>query len=108
LLWLTVIAVGAVTYVQRAFFMTSGDGRPEDSLLRRGLRFVPASVLVALVVPNLLVVEGQLLFSPTNFRLIAGLVAIAVAWRARSILWTLIAGMAVLFILQWVISFQGG
>ena len=100
LLWLTLIAVGVLTYLQRVFFMLSGDGRPGDSPLRRGLRFVPASVLVALIVPDLLIVDGSLLISPANARLVAGLIAVVVAWRTRSILWTLLSGMAALLLLQ--------
>ena len=100
LLWLTLIVVGVLTYLQRALFFTSGDDRPGDTPLRRGLRFVPASVLVALIVPDLLVVEDSLLISPANARLIAGLVAVVAAWRTRSILWTLLSGMAALLLLH--------
>jgi len=103
-LWLTLIVVGILTYLQRLLFLGSGDDRPGDTLLRRGLRFVPASVLVALIVPDLLVVEGSLLISPANARLIAGLIAIVVAWRTRSILWTLLSGMAALLLLQGLIE----
>lgn len=100
LLWLTLIIVGVLTYILRALFIVSGEGRPGDTPLRRGLRFVPASVLVALIVPDLLVVEGSLLISPANGRLVAGLIAVVVAWRTRSILWTLLSGMAALLLLQ--------
>ncbi len=100
LLWLTLLAVGVLTYILRVFFIASSDGRPGDTPLRRGLRFVPASVLVALIVPDLLLADGSLLISPANARLIAGLIAIAVAWRTRSILWTLLSGMATLLLLQ--------
>ncbi|NLF66365.1 MAG: AzlD domain-containing protein, partial [Chloroflexi bacterium] len=62
------------------------------------------SVLVALIVPDLLVVEGSLLISPANARLIAGLIAIVVAWRTRSILWTLLSGMATLLLLQALVA----
>jgi len=36
-----------------------------------------------------------------NTRLLAGLVAILVAWVSRSTLVTIIAGMLALFVLQW-------
>ena len=53
-LWLTLIVVGILTYLQRLLFLGSGDDRPGDTLLRRGLRFVPASA-GGLIVPDLLV-----------------------------------------------------
>ena len=101
-LWLTLLIVGALTYLQRVSFIAFDDGLPAASRLRRGLRFVPVSVLVALIVPDLLIVDGDPSLSFDNVRLLAGLIAIAAAWRTRSILWTLIAGMGALLLLQLV------
>ena len=50
--------------------------------------------------PELLLVGGQLQFSPVNAKLCAGLAAIAVAWRTRNTLLTLLAGMAVLHLVR--------
>jgi branched-subunit amino acid transport protein len=107
-LWLTLLVVGALTYLQRAFFIAFGDSLPATIRLRRGLRFVPVSVLVALIVPDLLLVDDALAFSPGNMRLVAGLVAAGVAWRTRSVLWTLLAGMAALLLLKWLLSSLSG
>lgn len=101
-LWLTLFVVGALTYFQRVSFIAFDDRLPATGRLRRGLRFVPVSVLTALITSDLLVVGDALLVSPANARLVAGLVAIVVAWRTRSILWTLLAGMAALLLLQLV------
>lgn len=101
-LWLTLLIVGALTYLQRVSFIAFDEGLPATSRLRRGLRFVPVSVLVALIVPDLLIVDGGPSLSLDNIRLLAGLIAIAAAWRTRSILWTLIAGMGLLLLLQLV------
>lgn len=99
-LWVTLFVVGGLTYLQRVFFVGFDDGLPAATRLRRGLRFVPVSVLVALIIPDLLLVGDRLVVSPANGRLLAGLVATAVAWRTRSILWTFLAGMAALLLLQ--------
>ena len=72
--------------------------------LRRALRFVPASVLAALVFPALTHPNGTLDLSFGNFRLFAGLVGALVAWRTRNVLLTLSAGMLALWILQLVFS----
>jgi branched-subunit amino acid transport protein len=108
LLWLTLFIVGGLTYLQRVSFIAFDDGLPAASRLQRGLRFVPVSVLIALIVPDLLVVEGALSIWPGNIRLLAGLVAIAAAWRTHSILVTLLAGMGALLLLQFLASLQGG
>ena len=51
---------------------------------------------------ELLIQGGSLDISFTNTRLIAGIIAIAVAWFSRNTLLTILIGMAALFILQWL------
>ena len=72
--------------------------------LQQALRFVPVAALTALVVPELLVRNGALLISLQNERLVAGLVAVVVAWWTKNILLTLVLGMALLYGTQWLIG----
>jgi len=72
-------------------------------LARRALRFVPPAVLTAIWVPEMLVLEGRVNFSLSNYRLLAGLLAVIVAWRTRSVIWTIIIGMAALWLLRWLL-----
>ena len=64
------------------------------------LRFVPPTVLAAIIAPALIMPDGGVAISLENTRLLAGLMAIAVAWRTRNLLLTIIAGMAALWLLQ--------
>jgi branched-subunit amino acid transport protein len=57
-------------------------------------------VLSAIVFPELLMHSGSLDVSLGNTRLLAGLIAIAVAWFTRNILLTILAGMIALLLLQ--------
>ena len=68
--------------------------------LRRALKYVPAAVLAALVFPALTHPAGVLDISLNNLRLLAGLGGALVAWKTRNVLWTLVTGMALLWILQ--------
>jgi branched-subunit amino acid transport protein len=68
--------------------------------LERALRFVPAAVLTAVVIPLLFYENGALEVSLGNERLLAGLVAALICWRTRSVPLTLIGGMATLWTLQ--------
>jgi branched-subunit amino acid transport protein len=70
--------------------------------LRRALRFVPPAVLSAIVLPELVIRTGQFDVSLTNFRLLAGIVAILVAWKTRNTLLTILAGMVALLILEFI------
>ena len=65
-------------------------------LLRRWLRYVPPAVLAALVAPPILAPQGRLEIGLPALALLAGTV---VAWRTRSVLWTIAGGMAVFWIL---------
>ena len=99
-LWLTIVGAGAVTFALRFSFIALL-GRTEMPLfLGRVLRFVPAAVLTAVVIPLLFYENGSLEASLGNERLLAGLVAALIAWRTRSVLFTLGGGMATLWTLQ--------
>jgi branched-subunit amino acid transport protein len=97
-LWLMIVCIGIATFAMRLSFMALfGRGGIPD-WLRRALRFVPASVLAAIVVPDLLLQGGAL--SLMNPRLFAGVIAAIIAWRTRSAPLTLGVGMVSLWVLQ--------
>jgi len=65
------------------------------------LRYVPVAVLSALIVPGILTTNRQVFFSPVNSYFLASIPAFLVAWRTRSMLLTVVAGMAAVLLLQW-------
>ncbi|OGO11350.1 MAG: branched-chain amino acid ABC transporter permease [Chloroflexi bacterium RBG_13_66_10] len=97
LLWLTVLTMGAVTYVVRVTPILLLGKLELPPLILRGLRYVPGAVLSAIVFPELVLREGSLALSLDNPRLLAGVLAALVAWRTRSMLLTLLVGMAALW-----------
>ena len=99
-LWLAIFGAGAVTFALRLSFIALLGRIQIPPPLGRALRFVPAAVLTAVVVPLLLYDDGALNVSSGNERLLAGLVASLIAWRTRSVLFTLVGGMATLWTLQ--------
>ena len=102
--WLVLIAGGILTYATRLSFIALL-GRYEPPLLvRRGLRFVPPAVLSAIIFQQLLVREGDLMLTFANTRLLAGVLAALVAWRTRSPLLTIAAGMAALAALNFLLG----
>ena len=103
-LWLTLVIIGLITFAYRASFIFFVDKLQLPLWLQQALRFVPVVALTALVVPELLVRNGALLISLQNERLVAGLVAVVVAWWTKNILLTLVLGMALLYGTQWLIG----
>ena len=99
-IWFVMLLGGLLTFGMRlSFIYLFGRVHVPDGV-RRALRFVPPAVLSALVLPELVMPSGQLDMSLGNHRWLAGLIAILVAWRTRSVLLTILAGMAALLLLQ--------
>lgn len=98
--WFIMLAAGLLTYATRlSFILLFGRCQVSPRLLR-ALRFVPPAVLSAIIFPELLLRDGTLTISVGNARLVAGGLAILVAWRTRNVLLTIGVGMAALWILQ--------
>jgi len=99
-IWLVILIGGLLTYAMRLSFIYFLARLAVPGILRRALRFVPPAVLTAIVLPELMAPAGSFDFSVGNHRLLAGGLAVLVAWRTKSVLATILAGMLVLAALQ--------
>jgi branched-subunit amino acid transport protein len=77
-----------VTYLLRSSFLLLPPGVDTPPFVKRALRYVPAAVLTAIWAPEV--------FGAADERLLAGVVAIAAAWRWRSTFVTIVAGLLAL------------
>jgi branched-subunit amino acid transport protein len=107
MLWVAMIVTGVMTYAFRVSVVVAVERFPMPPLLQRALGFVPAAVLSALIVPELVLRGGMLDIAPTNPRLVAGLVAALVAWRTRNVLLTLMVGMVVVLVWPMLVAWWG-
>ncbi len=99
-IWLVMLAGGLITFGIR-FVLIFLFGKFEiPPTLRRALHYVPPAVLSAMVFPELLIRDGHIALALGNTRLLAGLVAIVVAWFSKNTLLTIVAGMVALFTMQ--------
>jgi branched-subunit amino acid transport protein len=99
LVWLLIGVIGIGTWVLRISFLALlGRVDQVPPTVARILRFIPAAVLAALVLPALTHATGE--FDLTTDRFAAGLVAGLVAWRTRNVLATIAVGMGCLWLLQ--------
>lgn len=105
-IWLAIVAAGLCTYALRlSFILLLGRVDTVPPRLVGVLRYVPAAVLAALVAPAIL----SLSVTPTPAfqfelpKLVAGTVAIVVAWRTESVLATIGVGMVVLWLVQYLL-----
>jgi branched-subunit amino acid transport protein len=70
----------------------------------RALRFVPAAVLSAIILPAVLrLPDGTMSYALDNPRLLAAVGATLIAWATRNALVTILGGMALFWLLGWLI-----
>jgi len=101
-LWLIVLGMSVATFGQRASFLLLPERIMLPALLRRALHYVPAAVLTAIWAPELLLQKGVLDLALGHERLLAGSVAVAVAWRFRATFVTIVAGLIALHLFDWI------
>jgi len=99
-LWIVIVAVGALNYLSRLSFIAFFASREMPPLLARALRYVPAAMLTALVLPMVLTPSAAGALAGVNPRIPAAILAAVVAYFTHSTLKTLAAGMATLWLLQ--------
>ena len=100
-LWLVIVVVGALNFLSRLSFIALFSQRTMPPLLERALRFVPAAMLTALVVPMVVLVE--LPGVAANPRVPAAIIALVVAILTGSTLKTLATGMVALWAIEWLL-----
>ncbi|HTR59734.1 MAG TPA: AzlD domain-containing protein [Casimicrobiaceae bacterium] len=104
-IWLLIFAVGAITYTARMSFIALFARREMPPLLAEALKHVPAAMVTAIVVPAVVFLPaGVLRLDFENPKLIAALVAGAVAWWTKSAVATIVAGMVVLWSLRYLMG----
>jgi branched-subunit amino acid transport protein len=100
--WILFIVLAIGTFALRFSFIYLFGKVDMPDWLRRALRYVPASVLAALVFPALTYPNGALDLSMSNIHLLAGLGGALVAWKTKNVLWTIAVGMVLFWVLQWL------
>ena len=98
--WALIAGAALVSFFARAVFVLPGSHLRLPATAERVLRYAPAAALMAIIVPDLASSHGALAISIGNPRLVAGLVAFALAAGTRSILATIAGGMLVLLLVR--------
>ncbi|MBW6455960.1 MAG: AzlD domain-containing protein [Trueperaceae bacterium] len=98
--WGLILAMAAITFALRASFIVLQDRIRVPALVRRGLAYVPAAVLGAIVAPAFVQLGGDADVVTQAPRWAAGLVGAAVAVRTQNMVAVLVAGMLTLWGVQ--------
>jgi branched-subunit amino acid transport protein len=103
-LWLTIAACGIVTFLTRLSFIAVHGRVSLPAWFQRTLTFVPVAVLSAIALPEIVIQNGAVQLSPLNPKLLAGILAVGVAWRTKNVWATIAVGMAAM----WGIRYLSG
>ncbi len=74
-------------------------------VMQRALGYVPPTVLTAIIVPAALFPDGRhMQLTWRNPYLVGALITVAIGWRFRNMLLTILGGMAAFAAWQWIVS----
>ena len=105
-LWTLAVIVGltAVTVLTRSFFFISSKPWHLPGWAQRGLQYAPIAALSAVVIPEIVMVQGHLISSWQDARLFAAAAGAAVYFWRKDVLLTIALGMAVYLPLHLVLG----
>lgn len=102
--WWLILGMTAITFLMR-YSLFAWSNLRFAPVVRQGLHYVPTAVLTAIVVPGMLLPDGQhWQLSFDNAYLLAGIAAIGIAAFSRNLLATIGGGLAVFFLLRWMMG----
>ncbi len=92
---LTIVAMGVVTVITRGFFLISSKPWSLPHWAQRGLQYAPIAALAAVIVPEIVMTQGELVSTWKDARLFAAAVGVAWFFWKRDVLGTIVSGMLV-------------
>ena len=97
---LAILGLAVITVATRGFFLFPERELPMPGWLQQGLRYAPLAALAAVVAPEILMQNGQLISTVKDARLFATLAATVYFFWRRGILGTIVTGTAVMVTLR--------
>ena len=90
-----ILGLAVITALTRSFFFLSSRPWRLPGWIARGLQYAPAAALAAVVIPEVVMAQGQWVGTWQDARLFGAAAGVAAYWWRRSTLATILAGMAV-------------
>lgn len=99
--WLLIFGMLAITFATRYSFFAFPSLR-FPGILRQALHYVPSAVLSAIVLPGMVMPDGQhWALGWDNAYLLAGVLTIMIAALTRHLLATIVGGLLLFFVLRY-------
>jgi branched-subunit amino acid transport protein len=101
---LVIVGLAVITAVSRSFFLLSNREWHLPHWAQRGLQYAPIAALSAVVVPEIVMTQGELIATWQDARIFAAAVGVAVYFAKRNVLLTIVFGMGVYLPLHLVLG----
>ncbi|MEK8032379.1 AzlD domain-containing protein [Ideonella sp. DXS29W] len=96
----SILGLGLITVLTRSFFLLPQREVPIPVWLREALRYAPLAALVAVIAPEVIMTNGNLIQTWQDARLYAAAAGALWYWWRRGILGTIVCGTTVLLALR--------
>jgi branched-subunit amino acid transport protein len=90
-----IVGLACVTAIARSFFFLSSRPWSLPHWAQRGLQYAPIAALAAVVIPEVVMLQGHLVPTLQDARLYGALAGAAAYFWRKNVLITIVAGMAV-------------
>jgi branched-subunit amino acid transport protein len=97
-----VFGMAVVTFACRYPVLALVSRVPLPGSLLETMGFIPPAVLAAIIALGVVMPHGRIALTMQNNYLVAGLVAMLVAWRSQNLLLTIVLGMITLWTWGWL------
>ena len=101
-IWITLAGMGLVTFGVRVVPFLAIERLRLSPRVVQALTFVPVAVLSAILAQEVFAPGGDISLTVGNHRVLAAAIAVVVAWRTKSVVVTLVAGMLSLWFANWI------
>ncbi|MBP0600271.1 AzlD domain-containing protein [Herbaspirillum sp. LeCh32-8] len=98
--WAAIALMTLSTLITRSGFFLFGHAVKLPPRLKHALGYAPAAAMAAIVIPDLVAVEGMIDVSLANPKLLAGIGGAIFFAATRHLLGTIVAGMALFTVLR--------
>lgn len=99
-------AMAIVTFLIRYPLLAISSRIKLSNRLTEALNYLPPAILTAIVVPAVLMPTGdEILLNYTNAKLLGAIAGATVGWWTKNLFATIICGMVVFLICQWLLNY---
>ena len=104
MIWPVIFLSGILTYATRFLPLSKIMPKNLPKFVKEGLQYVSIAVLTPIIINSILISDNDFIIIENNPKIYAALAAIAVALISKSIFITLIIGLSVLWIFEFIIK----